>query len=409
MGTCPKGSWPSVCYETSDATSPTMTSEPMKARFGHESVPVVADGRMIDLLETSARAGSCDAKVLITGESGVGKDLIARYIHQHSPRCSQPYVAVNCAGLTETLLESELFGHAKGSFTGAYRTKPGKLQLAHRGTLFLDEVGEMSLRMQALLLRFLENGEIQVVGSDSPVGVVDVRVIAATNRRLPELIAAGQFREDLLYRLRVIHLDVPPLRERPDDIRRLVAHFIERSGRRVTLTAEALRLLERYRWPGNVRELQNAVEQTVWLAPGDVIDVEHLPEPIRNAGQTVLPTQERRTQVADQLYNALVVSGYSFWEHIYPLFLSRDITRHDLRELVRRGLTVTRGNYRALLKLFGMSARDYKRFLNFLAAHDCRADFREFRNGIPLVRSRQGPVLPALASPGKMVRARAEA
>jgi transcriptional regulator with GAF, ATPase, and Fis domain len=303
---------------------------------------------------------------------------------------------VNCAGLTETLLESELFGHEKGSFTGAFRSKPGKLQLADRGTLFLDEVGEMSLRMQALLLRFLENGEIQVVGGESASTKVDVRVIAATNRKLTELIAAGQFREDLLYRLRVIHLEVPPLRERPEDIRLLIGHFIERSGRHVGITPEAMRLLERYRWPGNVRELQNALEQTIWLASGNVIDVEHLPESIRTAAHTVLPTHERRMQVADQLYQALVTSGYSFWEHIYPLFLSRDITRHDMRELVRRGLTVTRGNYRAMLKLFGMSARDYKRFLNFLASHDCRADFREFRNGVPDVKQRREPVLPGL-------------
>jgi transcriptional regulator with PAS, ATPase and Fis domain len=223
--------------------------------------------------------------VLITGESGVGKDLIARHLHKYSARCDAAFIAVNCAGLSETLLESELFGHEKGSFTGAFRSKPGKLQLAHRGTLFLDEVGEMSLRMQALLLRFLENGEIQVVGADSPVTTVDVRVVAATNRKLPELVAAGQFREDLLYRLRVIHLEVPPLRERPDDIRRLIGYFIERSGRRVTIAPDAMRLLERYRWPGNVRELQNVLEQTIWFAPGNVIEVEHLPETVRTAGR----------------------------------------------------------------------------------------------------------------------------
>ena len=353
---------------------------------------------MLALMETATRAAASEAKVLITGESGVGKDLIARHLHKYSARSGFPLIAVNCAGLSETLLESELFGHEKGSFTGAFRTKPGKLQLAHRGTLFLDEVGEMSLRMQALLLRFLENGEIQVVGGDAPTTTVDVRVISATNRNLPELIAAGQFREDLLYRLRVIHLEVPPLRERPEDIRRLIAYFIERSGRRITLTPEALRLLERYRWPGNVRELQNAFEQTLWLAPGSVTDIEHLPAPIRTSGQTVLPTHERRMQVADQLYQALVTSGYSFWEHIYPLFLSRDITRHDMRELVRRGLTVTRGNYRALLKLFGISPRDYKRFLNFLAAHDSRADFREFRNNVPDLRVRREQGLPSLPS-----------
>jgi transcriptional regulator with GAF, ATPase, and Fis domain len=307
-------------------------------------------------------------------------------------------VAVNCAGLTESLLESELFGHVKGSFTGAYRDKVGKLQQAHRGTLFLDEIGEMSLRMQALLLRFLENGEIQAVGSDTSLSRVDVRVVAATNRNLPELIAAGQFREDLWYRLRVIHLHVPPLRERIEDIRPLAAHFVSQTGRRVELSDEALRLLERYRWPGNVRELQNVIEQTVWLAPGDVVKAEHLPGQIQTTTQTILPVRERRNQVADELYQALVVSGYSFWEHIYPLFLSRDITRHDMRELVRRGLAATRGNYRTMLKLFGMLPRDYKRFLNFLAAHDCRADFREFRNGTADVRQRPRPVLPPLPS-----------
>ena len=143
---------------------------------------------------------------------------------------------MNCAGLTESLLESELFGHVKGSFTGAYRDKPGKLQIAHRGTLFLDELGEMSLRMQALLLRFLENGEIQAVGSDRTMCTVDVRVIAATNGNLPELIAAGRFREDLLYRLKVIHLHIPPLRNRKADIRPLAAHFLARTGRTINLS-----------------------------------------------------------------------------------------------------------------------------------------------------------------------------
>jgi DNA-binding NtrC family response regulator len=247
--------------------------------------------------------------------------------------------------------------------------------------LFLDEVGEMSLRMQAMLLRFLENGEIQAVGSDTAVSRVDVRVVAATNRSLPQLVSTGQFREDLLYRLRVIHLHVPPLRERPEDLRLLVNEFAAGAPRPVRFTDAALRTLEQYRWPGNVRELQNVVEQMVWMTESEVIDVDHLPPTIRSHGQTVLSTHERRCQVADQLYDALVTGGYSFWQHIYPLFLSRDVTRHDIRQLVRRGLGTTRGNYRALLKLFGMSPRDYKRFLNFLAAHDCRADFREFRSG----------------------------
>jgi DNA-binding NtrC family response regulator len=342
---------------------------------------IVASAPMAALIEAGDRAAQSDSKVLITGESGVGKDLIARRIHARSRRAAHAFVPVNCAGLTESLLESELFGHVKGSFTGAYRDKLGKLQTANRGTIFLDEVGEMSLRMQAILLRFLENGEIQAVGSESRVATVDVRVIAATNRNLPDLIAAGQFREDLLYRLRVIHLEVPPLRQRRDEIPVLVNHFIGRSGRRASFTADALDALCRYRWPGNVRELQNIVEQAMWLSHGDLVDLAQLPEILRVPPQPLRPTRERRAQVADELYVALVNGGYSFWDHIYPLFLSRDITRHDMRELVRRGLSTTRGNYRALLKLFGMANQDYKRFLNFLAAHECGADFRAFRHG----------------------------
>jgi transcriptional regulator with PAS, ATPase and Fis domain len=362
---------------------------------------VFANTKMAGVVAMAARAAVCDGKVLITGESGVGKDLIARYIHAQSPRHGLPFIAVNCAGLAETLLESELFGHVRGSFTGAYRDKPGKLQAANRGTLFLDEVGEMSLRMQALLLRFLENGEIQAVGSDASVTRVDVRILAATNRNLAELVASGQFREDLLYRLRVIHLHVPPLRERPEDLSLLVSQFVGSTRRSIRFSEPALRLLQQYRWPGNVRELQNVIEQIVWMTEGEVIDVEQLPTAICAQTQTILSMRERRCQVADQLYEAVVTGGYSFWEHIYPLFLARDITRHDVRQLVRRGLATTHGNYRALLKLFGLPFRDYKRFLNFLAAHDCRTDFREFRNGAPEPAVRALPVvLPRLRAVG---------
>jgi DNA-binding NtrC family response regulator len=362
---------------------------------------IVASAPMAALIEAADRAAYSDGKVLITGESGVGKDLIARRIHSQSRRAGHPFVPVNCAGLTESLLESELFGHVKGSFTGAYRDKLGKLQTAHRGTIFLDEVGEMSLRMQAMLLRFLEGGEIQAVGSDARQSIVDVRVIAATNRNLPDLIAAGQFREDLLYRLRVIHLEVPPLRQRRDEIPVLVNHFISRTHRRASFTADAMDALCRYRWPGNVRELQNVVEQAMWLSRTDLVDLAQLPEILRVPPQPVRPTRERRVQVADELYSALVNGGYSFWDHIYPLFLSRDITRHDMRELIRKGLSTTRGNYRALLKLFGMASQDYKRFLNFLSAHECGADFRAFRHGTAEPQRPPRlilPPLPAMAS-----------
>ena len=350
------------------------------ARGITERPVIVASPAMRELLAFAERAATSEAKVLITGETGVGKDIVASQIHRHSVRSRAEYVAVNCAGVTESLLESELFGHVKGSFTGAFRDKVGQLLLAHGGTLFLDEVGEMSLRMQALLLRFLENGEIQAVGGDG-VRKVDVRVIAATNRDLSELVRKGEFREDLMYRLQVIHLHVPPLRDRRPDIRALAAFFIERSKRPLTLTEDAWKALERYRWPGNVRELQNLIEQLIWRFSGDrPVDADDLPQVVTAAGSALLPTRERRRQLAEDLYQALVTGGYSFWEHIHPLFLRRDITRHDLRQLVRRGLATTRGNYRALVPLFGMAPDDYKRFMNFLATHDCRAEFREFRN-----------------------------
>ena len=357
---------------------------------------------MIDLLSMADRAAKSPAKVLLTGESGVGKDLVARYIHAQSSRSGAPLVAVNCAGLTETLLESELFGHVKGSFTGAFRDKRGKIQLAHRGTLFLDEVGEMSLRMQALLLRFLENGEIQAVGSDQAQTQVDVRVIAATNRNLSEMVAAGQFREDLYYRLRVIHLRVPALRERPEDVEALTKHFLARAGRELTFTDAARQAFLAYRWPGNVRELLNALEQLVWLSPSGHVDVENLPPVMRAHSPILTPRTERRRQTADDLYDALVKQRASFWESVYPMFLSRDITRNDLRELVRRGLQETRGRYKSLLSLFGMPASDYRRFMNFLSAHECGLAVREFR-GTVLTPAAETPLAvempPSLAVP----------
>src|SRR5688500_16461443 len=183
---------------------------------------------ILELSQEIRRVARSDAKVLVTGETGSGKEIVARAVHSASPRGSQAFVPVNCAGLPETLLESELFGHVKGSFTGAYRDKPGKLELAHRGSVFLDEIGEMTLRMQGLLLRFLETGELQKIGADRALGKVAVRVIAATNKNLRDLIAQRQFREDLFYRLNVIHLVVPPLRQRKEDIPALIHHFLQR-------------------------------------------------------------------------------------------------------------------------------------------------------------------------------------
>ena len=341
---------------------------------------------MSRVVELARRAGESEARVLITGESGVGKDLIAREIHARSVRRTRPYVAVNCAGFPEMLLESELFGFARGSFSGADHDRPGKLHLADGGTLFLDEVGEMSLRMQALLLRFLESGEIQRIG-EQHTQILNVRVIAASNRNLPERVAAGQFREDLLYRLRVIEIAVPPLRERRADILALAEHFLAASSRQIALSVDAQRALLRHPWPGNVRELQHVIEQAVWLAEGAEIAVEDLPEALR-APDFKVATRERRRQIADQLFEALTEGHCSFWDHVHPMFLERDLTRNDIRALIARGLRETKGSYRALLRLFHLPATDYHRFHNFLAAHACKVDFHAFRTSAEHSQSR---------------------
>jgi transcriptional regulator with PAS, ATPase and Fis domain len=340
---------------------------------------------MSEVFSLAGRVAEGHAKVLITGESGVGKDVVARYIHTRSTRANYPFLAVNCGAIADTLLESELFGHVRGSFTGAHRDKPGKLELASRGTIFLDEVCEMSTRMQVLLLRFLENGEIQQVGAAAPNSRIDVRVVAATNRNIADSVRSGAFREDLLYRLRVVHIHVPPLRERPEDIRPLVELSIARTGRQVRFSEEAQAALRAYTWPGNVRELQNAVEQAVWMSGVDLIQAHHLPAALRapSSAPRGVSTPERRRQVADDLYAALQARTLSFWGDVYELFQNRDLTRQDIRELVRRGLKTTCGSYRAIVPLFGMTPEDYKRFLNFLAAHDCRVDPQPFRVGPP--------------------------
>jgi len=377
---------------------------------------VTASNEMRQLFACAARVAAGDAKVLITGESGVGKDVLARYVHAHSNRRRREYVAVNCAGMSESLLESELFGHVKGSFTGAYRDKRGKLQLAHEGTLFLDELGEMTPRMQGLLLRFLENGEIQAVGADAASSRVNVRVIAATHRNLTEMVAAGSFREDLLYRLRVVHLHVPPLRERPEDVRTLGTYFLDKLERQTTLTDEAWAVLEKYRWPGNARELHNVIEQVSWLtAPDEPVTADLLPPMVRSGGggTTLMPMRERRRRLADELYRMITQEGYSFWEPIQRMFLARDLTRRDIRELVQLGLREAHGRYRGVVKLFNMPESDYKKFMNFLGTHGCRPEMRDFRNGTAAPEPSRPPLVPEFAvrettsqaSPGRSERA----
>ena len=228
---------------------------------------------MRSLYRQIGRVAPSDSTVLITGESGTGKELVARAIHSNSPRAERPFVAINCAAITETLLESELFGHERGAFTGAIAQKKGRLETADGGTVLLDEIGELSPALQAKLLRVLQEREFERVGGTRSIAV-DFRLVAATNRDLEQAIAAGTFRRDLYYRLNVVSLAVPPLRERPEDIPLLANHFARRHAanmkRRVTgVSPEALACLMAYDWPGNVRELENAIERAVVLGSTD--------------------------------------------------------------------------------------------------------------------------------------------
>jgi transcriptional regulator with PAS, ATPase and Fis domain len=308
-------------------------------------------------------------------------------------------LAINCAGFPDSLLESELFGHRRGSFTGAFRDKAGLFEAAHRSTLFMDEVCEMSLRMQALLLRFLETGETQRIGAESQPGRVDVRIIAATNRDVAQRIAAGEFREDLYFRLNVVHVDVPPLRERPEDIPTLLDYFVGQYARKRGIEPPRLGpgVIERlvaYRWPGNIRELRNVVERVMVQVEGGVITAETLPQQFRATEPARLRASQPlvTTAVAEDLYDRMVNGGECFWEAVHEPFIARDLTRHDVRETVRLGLAQTRGSYRAIVELFNMPHDDYKRFLNFLRTFGCHLPFSSFRTmPVRADEGRKGP------------------
>src|SRR5918995_1060536 len=238
------------------------------------------------VMDAIRRAAPTNATVLITGESGVGKELVARAIHRNSLRSRDRFIQVNCAAIPDDLIESELFGHEKGSFTGATEKQIGKFEQADKGTIFLDEVGDMSLKTQAKVLRVLQEGEVERLGSAKTVNV-DVRVIAATNKHLEAEIEKGNFREDLYFRLAVIPIYVPPLRERSEDIPLLIRHFLNQLGRENNrrpkqMTPAALDALKRYRWRGNIRELRNTVERLIIMTEGDTIDVGDLPEQVRS-------------------------------------------------------------------------------------------------------------------------------
>ena len=275
---------------------------------------------MQEVLRTVCTVARCKTTVLITGESGTGKEVIAKALHARSPRADGPLVTINCAAIPEALLESELFGHERGAFTDAHQRKRGQFELADGGTLFLDEIGELGPSMQAKLLRVLEREEFLRVGGTAPVAV-DVRIVAATNRHLEQAVRDGTFRADLYYRLNVVRVGLPPLRERGDDLLLLLEHFLRAKACSLRvppkrLTPEALDVLREYAWPGNVRELENVVERLLVLVEDDVIDVGELPDHVRrgdvlprDAKDLVLTGRCSLSQVVDEFEREIIVAA----------------------------------------------------------------------------------------------------
>jgi transcriptional regulator with PAS, ATPase and Fis domain len=321
-------------------------------------------------IETAARS---DSRVLVTGESGSGKEVVTRLIHARSQRCRQPLVTFNCAGFPDSLLESELFGHVRGGFTGAERDRPGVLEMADRGTLFMDEVGEMSLRMQAVLLRFLESGELSRVGSDRAAPRVDVRVVAATNRDPLTAVREGRLREDLHFRLNVLHIVVPPLREHPDDIPVLIAWFARQYSQRygaplLELAPDAMDVLMAYEWPGNIRQLKNVIERFVVTGTTGIVTAAHVPTEIAPRVAPAPPPPAPRSRV-DELSDRLVEESQSFWSVVYEPFLARDVTRDEARGVIMRAWEQSDGNLSRLCGYFHIADGDTKRFLDFVRKH----------------------------------------
>jgi transcriptional regulator with PAS, ATPase and Fis domain len=289
--------------------------------------------RVMQLIE---KVAPTDTTVLIRGESGTGKELVARALHYNSPRRERPLVTVNCAALQETLLESEVFGHEKGSFTGATQTKPGLIEVAEGGTLFIDEIAEMAPGLQAKLLRVLENGHFRRVGSTQEI-IADVRILAATNKNLEEEQKSGKFREDLYYRLNVVTIPLPPLRDRPQDIPELVQHFLNTrqvGPRPFSIQPDAMDCLVRYRWPGNIRELANVLERAQILAENQVITLDDLPE-------TLVETRPATATGGD------------------PRHL-REVEKRHVQEILRQ----EKGNKVHAAKTLGISRRALYRLIN---------------------------------------------
>ncbi len=319
--------------------------QPLLAQEEYAEGIVGKSEAMQQVFKLIGQVSHSDATVLITGESGTGKELVARAIYHHSPRAGQPFLAINCAAIPENLLESELFGHEKGAFTGASERRIGKFEQCDKGTIFLDEIGDMPLATQTKILRVLQNGEFQRVGGNQTLHA-DVRVIAATNKEAERLVAEKKFREDLFYRLNVVRIHLPPLRERAEDIPVLVDYFLQKLGKRKGIAPEALTLLQKHSWPGNVRELENVIERAAVMARGDALMPEDLPAEVREPKPVVVAPEDVQA--------ALDAAAR-------PLFaLARKDAKLKLlpameRELIIRALAETGGNQVRAAKLLGIT------------------------------------------------------
>jgi two-component system nitrogen regulation response regulator GlnG len=300
---------------------------------------------MQQVFKLIGQVSQSDATVLITGESGTGKELVARAIYHHSARAGRPFLAINCAAIPEQLLESELFGHEKGAFTGAGERRIGKFEQCDKGTIFLDEIGDMPLATQTKILRVLQNGEFQRVGGNQTI-TVDVRVIAATNKDPERQVAEKKFREDLYYRLNVVRIHLPPLRERREDIPVLVDYFLQKSSKVKSIAADALAVLARHSWPGNVRELENAIQRAIVVARGDRILAEDLPAEVREPRPVGLPKE----QVADTVGAAVAtLFALAKQDPQFKVILAVE------RELIIRALAETGGNQVQAARLLGIT------------------------------------------------------
>ncbi|MFI5176815.1 MAG: sigma-54 interaction domain-containing protein, partial [Terriglobia bacterium] len=380
----------------------------VRGKYAYENI-VGRSPKMMDLFRRLDSVVNSSANVLVSGESGTGKELIARAVHYNGTRKEKRFIAIDCGAIPENLIESELFGYKRGAFTGAIFDKKGLFEEADGGTIFLDEITNTSRALQAKLLRVIQEREIRRVG-DSQDRKVDVRIIAATNRDLKQMVQQGEFREDLFYRLNVLTLNVPPLREHKEDIPLLVNHLLKELERqnpamRHTISRDALQVLMGYPFPGNVRELENLVESAFYMAQESEIQGGDFPSeisvkkgdliPPRAAVPSVLKESSplialslhkegrfEETEQAMRLFQLMKQDKVSFWKVVKEPFMNREISKELVREVIKIGLQESRGRYKDLLGSFNLQGTEYTVFMNFLKKHSCQVDYKPYRQKI---------------------------